>query len=120
MELSALVSDLQVSGEAAMRHVLETTFDIMALSGGCPMLKLPSEGQNFVKIREMSLLYVDKTEYIHRIVQSQGCVFLSRPRRFGKSLIVEAMAELLKGNRALFSGLWVDSSGYDFKEYPVV
>jgi hypothetical protein len=84
------------------------------------MLPLPSEGQNFIKIRKNNLLYVDKTEYIHKIIQTEGCFFLSRPRRFGKSLLLEAMGEILKGNRKLFKGLWIDSCGYDFQKYPVV
>ncbi|MDR1607259.1 MAG: AAA family ATPase, partial [Deltaproteobacteria bacterium] len=84
------------------------------------MLELPSEGQSFPQIRRQNLLYVDKTKYFYPIVTEGGCCFLSRPRRFGKSLIIGALAELLKGNRELFKGLWIDSSDYDFKKYPVV
>ncbi|MDR0354473.1 MAG: AAA family ATPase, partial [Deltaproteobacteria bacterium] len=84
------------------------------------MQGLPSDGQDFVSIRKKSLLYVDKTEYIHKIIQPKGNLFLSRPRRFGKSLLLGAMAEVLKGNRELFKGLWIDASGYDFKKHPVV
>jgi hypothetical protein len=56
------------------------------------------------------------------IARKPGCYFLSRPRRFGKSLFLGALSELLEGNRELFSGLWIDGSkaGYDFKKYPVV
>jgi hypothetical protein len=68
----------------------------------------------------MDLLYIDKTEYIHKIIRNGGCMLLTRPRRFGKSLLLGAMGEVLKGNRELFKGLWIDSAGYDFKKYPVV
>jgi hypothetical protein len=53
-------------------------------------------------------------------VKKKGCYFLSRPRRFGKSLFLGALYELLSGNRSLFEGLWIGSSGYDFKKYPIV
>jgi hypothetical protein len=84
------------------------------------MLTLPSAGQTLPRLRKNNLLYVDKTEYIHKIIKTEGCQFLSRPRRFGKSLLLGAMAEALKGNRELFEGLWLGSSGYDFKPCPVV
>jgi hypothetical protein len=84
------------------------------------MLKLPDKGQSFPQIRRQNLLYVDKTKYFYPIATEGGNYFLSRPRRFGKSLIVGALAELLKGNRELFKGLWIDSSDYDFKKLPVV
>ncbi|MDR0621314.1 MAG: AAA family ATPase, partial [Deltaproteobacteria bacterium] len=84
------------------------------------MRALPSQGQPFDKIREKDLLYVDKTKYLYDIVRTEGCFFLSRPRRFGKSLLLGAAHELLQGNREYFKGLWIDSSDYDFKKYPVV
>ncbi|MDR3153148.1 MAG: AAA family ATPase [Deltaproteobacteria bacterium] len=84
------------------------------------MPTLPDGGQPFPKIREAGLLYADKTEFVRKIVQAHGCVFLSRPRRFGKSLLLGAMAEALKGRRELFEGLRLGSSGYGFKPYPVV
>ena len=53
---------------------------------------------------------MDKTEYLLMIASDPGCHFLSRPRRFGKSLFWGALSELLEGNRELFSGLWIDGS----------
>jgi hypothetical protein len=84
------------------------------------MLKLPSEGQSFVQIRQDNFLYVDKTRFLHTLVRRGGCNFLSRPRRFGKSLLVAALEQLLRGRREFFKDLWIDSSGYDFPKYPVV
>jgi hypothetical protein len=84
------------------------------------MKKLPSSGQTFSIIIQEKLLYVDKTEYIHRLIENGVCYFLSRPRRFGKSLLLGTMKELFLGNRELFTGLWIDSSDYDFKKYPVI
>ncbi|MDR0549182.1 MAG: AAA family ATPase, partial [Deltaproteobacteria bacterium] len=84
------------------------------------MRMLPDQGQTFTIIREDNLLYVDKTEYIYNIIRRKGCTFLSRPRRFGKSLLIGAMEAVLQGKRDLFDGLWIGSSGYDFKPYPVI
>ncbi|MDR0620867.1 MAG: AAA family ATPase, partial [Deltaproteobacteria bacterium] len=84
------------------------------------MRALPSQGQSFRKIREDDLLYVDKTKYLFEIVNTEGCFFLSRPRRFGKSLLLGAAHELLRCHREYFKGLWIDSSDYDFIQYPVV
>ncbi|MDR1110353.1 MAG: AAA family ATPase, partial [Deltaproteobacteria bacterium] len=83
---------------------------------------LPSKGQTFSSIRRQNLLYVDKTRPIHEIISTGGCCFLSRPRRFGKSLLLGTMAEIFRGRRELFQGLWIGSPecGHDFIEYPVV
>jgi hypothetical protein len=84
------------------------------------MLKLPSAGQTFETIRTKNLLYVDKTKFIYEILQEEGLYFISRPRRFGKSLLLGTLFELLNGNRDLFKDLWIDSSDYDFKKLPVL
>ncbi|MDR3204411.1 MAG: AAA family ATPase, partial [Deltaproteobacteria bacterium] len=56
---------------------------------------------------------MDKTKYLYPIIKQPGCFFLSRPRRFGKSMLLDTLRELLKGNRDLFKGLWIDPSDYD-------
>ena len=71
--------------------------------------KLPVGIQDFPRFKEGNYLYVDKTEYIHRIVTNGDYYFLSRPRRFGKSLLISTMKELFSGNRALFEGLWIEN-----------
>ena len=66
-------------------------------------------------------LYVDKTEYFHRLVGEQnGIFFLSRPRRFGKSLSVSILKNIFKGNKELFKGLKIYDMPYDWKLYPVI
>ncbi len=72
------------------------------------MQKLPIGIQDFRKLRSGGYLYVDKTEAIYRLTQEAGYYFLSRPRRFGKSLLVSTMKELFSGNRELFTGLWIE------------
>ena len=67
--------------------------------------KLPTGVQTFRKIREEDCYYVDKTAYIHKLVTACEHCFLSRPRRFGKSLLVDTLKELFEGNEALFRGL---------------
>ena len=66
-------------------------------------------------------LYVDKTDYFHRLVKEQnGLFFLSRPRRFGKSLSVSILKNIFKGNKELFKGLKIYDMPYDWKPYPVI
>jgi hypothetical protein len=83
-------------------------------------MDFPSRGQSFPEIRRRGLAYVDKTEYVHEIIRIGGCVFLPRPRRFGKSLLAGAMEEPFKGNRKAFEGLWIGASDYGFEEQAVV
>lgn len=71
--------------------------------------KYPIGLQSFRKIREGGYVYVDKTEIIHRLVETGKYYFLSRPRRFGKSLLVDTIEELFKGSRELFTGLWIEN-----------
>lgn len=70
---------------------------------------LPIGIQEFHKIRERNFLYVDKTEVIYRLVSRGSYFFLSRPRRFGKSLTLSTIKELYKGRKELFQGLWVEN-----------
>ena len=67
--------------------------------------KLPIGIQTFRKIREEDCYYVDKTAYIARLVDEGTHYFLSRPRRFGKSLFLDTLKELFEGNEPLFQGL---------------
>jgi hypothetical protein len=76
-------------------------------TGGGPMTqrkKLPIGIQSFSKLREGGYYYVDKTPYAWQLSQQSGYFFISRPRRFGKSLFLDTLKELFEGNEALFSG----------------
>ena len=67
--------------------------------------RLPIGIQTFREIRERDCYYVDKTAYIRRLLHEGKHYFLSRPRRFGKSLFLDTCKELFEGNEALFEGL---------------
>ena len=67
--------------------------------------RLPIGIQTFRKIREEDCYYVDKTAYIRRLLDEGTHYFLSRPRRFGKSLFLDTLKELFEGNEPLFAGL---------------
>ena len=69
--------------------------------------KLPIGIQTFREIREQSYYYVDKTAYIQRLMDEGKHYFLSRPRRFGKSLFLDTLKELFEGNESLFEGLHI-------------
>ena len=77
--------------------------------------------QTFSEIREEDFLYVDKTEYIYRMTHTSGkYFFLSRPRRFGKSLLVSTMQSYFEGKKELFKGLAVEKLEKEWTEYPVL
>jgi hypothetical protein len=82
---------------------------------------LPVGRQYFADIRRDKSIYVDKTAYIYKLCKpSSGNCFLSRPRRFGKSLTLDTINELFSGNKALFEGLWIEDK-WDWSEtYPVI
>jgi len=82
--------------------------------------KLPLGLQDFRKIIENGFLYVDKTEYLFRICSKPGLYFLSRPRRFGKSITVATIHELYNGSKTLFKGLWIEDKWDWNKKNPVV
>ena len=67
--------------------------------------------QTFRKLREQDCYYVDKTPYIERLLDEGAHYFLSRPRRFGKSLFLDTLKELFEGNEALFTGLHIHDRG---------
>ena len=71
------------------------------------MKPLPIGIQAFAELRKGGYLYVDKTKDIHRMISTGKPYFLSRPRRFGKSLLVSTLEEIFKGNKALFEGLYI-------------
>jgi hypothetical protein len=71
---------------------------------------LPIGISDFKKLREGGYIYVDKTEYIYRLIkEGSGYYFLSRPRRFGKSLLISTLEYLFKGERELYKGLYIYS-----------
>ena len=82
--------------------------------------KLPIGIQTLAKIREEGCYYVDKTPYILRLINEGSHYFLSRPRRFGKSLLVDTLAELFAGNEPLFRGLAVHEQWAWSIRYPVI
>jgi hypothetical protein len=84
------------------------------------MKKLPIGIQTFSKIREEGFLYVDKTEQIHRLIAAGQYFFLSRPRRFGKSLTLSTIKEIYEGNKPLFEGLWIENQWDWSRMRPVV
>lgn len=76
--------------------------------------------QDFEKIRKDGFIYVDKTELIYKMAQKGGYYFLSRPRRFGKSLLVSTMEAYFSGKKELFDGLAIADLEKDWIQYPVL
>ncbi len=82
--------------------------------------RLPKGISSFEVLRKGDYIYVDKTEQIYHLIDQGQYYFLSRPRRFGKSLLISTLKELFEANRALFKGLWIDHSDYLWDAYPVI
>ena len=81
--------------------------------------KLPVGIQDFEYLRTNGYLYVDKTAYIFRLANIGKHYFLSRPRRFGKSLLVSTLKAYFQGKKALFEGLAIASMEKEWIEHPV-
>ncbi|MDR1724217.1 MAG: ATP-binding protein [Tannerella sp.] len=81
------------------------------------MKNLPIGTQSFENLRENDNLYVDKTELIYRIATTGRIYFLSRPRRFGKSLTISTLKALFRGQKELFKGLWIENK-WDWTQAP--
>lgn len=84
-----------------------------------PML-YPLGIQTFSEIRNRNMLYVDKTAYVYRLASSGKFFFLSRPRRFGKSLLVSTFQSYFEGKKELFKGLAIEQLEHEWNEYPVL
>jgi hypothetical protein len=84
------------------------------------MRKYPIGLQDFRGIREGGFLYVDKTRLIHTLVESGKYYFLSRPRRFGKSLLLSTIKEIVSGSKELFKGLWIEDQWNWQQKHPVI
>lgn len=76
--------------------------------------------QSFREIREGGYVYIDKTELIYQLATTGKYYFLTRPRRFGKSLLIDTINELFSGNQELFKGLWVHEKWDWGKTSPVI
>jgi hypothetical protein len=83
-------------------------------------MKYPLGIQTFSEIRQENYLYLDKTALIHELVELGKVYFLSRPRRFGKSLLISTLESLFLGDKGLFEGLLISKTNYDFAVHPVV
>jgi hypothetical protein len=84
------------------------------------MKKYPIGIQSFEKLREDGYLYVDKTALIYQLIRNGNYYFFSRPRRFGKSLLVNTLKAYFEGKRELFEGLAIEQLEKEWNRYPVL
>lgn len=87
---------------------------------GMTLKKFPIGIQDFAKIRNEGKYYVDKTDLVYRLTHTHDYCFLSRPRRFGKSLLVSTLECYFEGRKELFSGLALEHLESEWKKYPVI
>ena len=82
---------------------------------------IQASSYTFREIIEGGFIYVDKTRHIYELIRYNiGVYFLSRPRRFGKSLMISTLQEIFQGNRDLFQGLWLYESDYNWQTHPII
>ena len=86
------------------------------------MLKIATSNFDFKCLREGGAVYVDKTDILYELIQREpdAQYFISRPRRFGKSLMLSTLKYIFEGRRDLFKGLKIDRKKYDWKKYPII
>ena len=88
------------------------------------MSHIAQDTADFRELREKGYIYVDKTEQLYRLVNGVDIggklFFISRPRRFGKSLMLSTLECIFRGQRELFKGLAIDKMDYDWAEYPIL
>ena len=82
--------------------------------------RYPLGQQDFKTLRERNFKYVDKTQYIEKLINTSDYYFLSRPRRFGKSLFLSTLYYFFKGRRELFKGLAIECFDWEWAEYPII
>ena len=82
--------------------------------------KYPVDKQTFEKIINGKFVYIDKTDLVYKMTHDYDYVFLSRPRRFGKSLLCSTLKEYFSGNKDLFKGLKIDGLEKEWTKYPVI
>src|SRR5574344_214874 len=82
--------------------------------------RLPVGIQTYSEVRDLDCLYIDKTEYIWNMIHLGKYIFLSRPRRFGKSLLVSTLQAYFEGRKDLFKGLFIETVEKEWMEYPVL
>lgn len=84
------------------------------------MKKLSLGIQDFENLIKDGYEYVDKTEYLYKLLSTGKVYFLSRPRRFGKSLLCSTLASIWEGKKELFKGMYIEKSDWHWEEHPVV
>ena len=113
---------MQPSNNLTIKQFCKPTYSHLARKSYIWSMKqhLPIGIQSFEKLRTNNLLYVDKTEIIYRLVTSGSYYFLSRPRRFGKSLTLSTLKALYQGQKELFDGLWIQDHWDWTQQHPVI
>ena len=86
------------------------------------MKPIATSTSDFATLIRKGGIYVDKTAYFHRLVSNEmnNLLFLARPRRFGKSLMITALKEIFSGRRELFDGLAISKTDWKWEKWPVI
>ena len=102
------------------KKIWDTTIDILKGMKKKQLKRLPVGIQTFSEVIDLDCLYIDKTEYIWNMIHLSKYIFLSRPRRFGKSLLLSTLQAYFEGRKDLFKGLFIETVEKNWTEYPVL
>ncbi|MCD8385719.1 MAG: AAA family ATPase [Bacteroidales bacterium] len=83
-------------------------------------VKYPVGEHSFRELRQEGYAYVDKTQLVHQLLNQGKFIFLSRPRRFGKSLLLSTVEAFYRGEKELFEGTWLGTHEKEWDQYPVL
>ena len=119
--LYTAASDIFQVRNILLLNSIHLTFCLSMLYNKVMKRRLPIGIQDFAKICKGNYVYADKTACIHQLITGfEGAFFLSRQRRFGKSLLCSTLGAIFEGRRELFKGLAIDSLEWEWKKHPGV
>jgi len=84
------------------------------------MQKISTSISDFEELRRNNYIYIDKTEFLTKIISQDKYYFLSRPRRFGKTLFIDTIKRFYEGKKDLFKGLYIHDFDWKWEEYPIL
>ncbi len=111
---------LNYGAHSSISKVGKVGLSVRLFADRAALEKLPVGIQTFREIIEEKYVYVDKTEHLHTLLNKGKVYFFARPRRFGKSLILSTLQEIFAGYRKLFENLYLSTTDYHWKKYPVL
>jgi hypothetical protein len=98
----------------------KNSFGFQKKMGGPDVRPVPLGISDFEEMIKGNYLYIDKTSLIHRMIKNYKFCFLYRPRRFGKTLLLDTLRHLFRGEKELFENLWIGQNKWEWRNHPII